>query len=120
LTHRSFVLARDERAFHHVATSRKVGAKRLELVGANDHLAKQRIACIPEPEDCKNAVAQLARRLNIDTAHATAIYARGGANATPLALPELLDVLVRRLARADAVTATGKNTHDRIATDHRR
>jgi hypothetical protein len=34
----------------------------------------------------------------IDKKQANAVYARGGANATPLALPELLDVLVDRLA----------------------
>ena len=120
LTHRSFVLARAERAFHHVATARKVGTKRLELIGANDHLPDQRrIACLPEPDDCKNAIDRLSRRLNIDTARATAIYARGGANATPLALPELLDVLMKRLAD-DTVGAKGKKSHDSVAAEDRR
>jgi hypothetical protein len=120
LTHRSFVLAKDERAFHHVATSRKVGAKRLDLVGANDHLAKElRIACLPEPDDCKNAIERLSRRLDIDIPRATAIYARGGTNATPLALPELLDVLVRRLGR-EASSVKGKKSHDRVAAENRR
>jgi hypothetical protein len=120
LTHRSFVLARDERAFHHVATSRKVGAKRLELIGANDHLAAEsRIACLPVPDDCKRAIERLSRRLKIDISRATAIYARGGANATPLALPELLDVLIKRLAH-DPVSANGKKNHDRVAIENRR
>jgi hypothetical protein len=116
LTHRSFVLARDERAFHHVSTSRKVGARRLELIGANDHLpADLRIACLPVPDDCKTAIARLSHRLQIDIPRATAIYARGGANATPLALPELLDVLVRRLNHSH-VSVEGKKDHDRVAT----
>ena len=120
LTHRSFVLARDERAFHHVATSRKVGAKRLDLVGANDHLPEQlRIACLPLPDDCRSAIERLSRRLKIDIPRATAIYARGGANATPLALPELLDVLVDRLAQ-DTVDAKGNKSHDRVAVENRR
>ncbi|WP_454617685.1 hypothetical protein [Bradyrhizobium cenepequi] len=102
LTHRSFVLSRGERAAHHVTTSRKVGSKRLELIGANDHLAAgQKIACLPMPDDCKLAIQRLSQRLGIDVPKATAIYARGGANATPLALPELLDVLVKRLASND-------------------
>jgi hypothetical protein len=108
LTHRSFVLARDERAFHHVPTSRKVGARRIELIGANDHLTTEhRIACIPVPDDCKEAIARLSRRLKVDIPRATAIYARGGANATPLALPELLDVLIRRLAH-NPIQVNGK------------
>jgi hypothetical protein len=120
LTHRSFVLARDERAFHHVATSRKVGAKRLDLVGANDHLPEQlRIACLPLPDDCRGAIERLSRRLKIDISRATAIYARGGANATPLALPELLDILVERLAR-DPIDAKGNRSHDRVAVENRR
>lgn len=102
LTHRSFVLSRGERGTHNVTTSRKVGGKRLDLVGANDHLSGGRhIACLPMPDDCKLAVQRLSRRLGVDMAKATAIYARGGANATPLALPELLDVLVKRLASPD-------------------
>lgn len=122
LTHRSFVLARDERAFHHVITSRKVGNKRLDLIGANDHLtAAQRITCLPLPDDCKDAIERLANRLGIDIPHATGIYARGGANATPLALPELLDVLVRRLASPapSPVSAEGRD-HGRVAAQNRR
>jgi hypothetical protein len=120
LTHRSFVLARDERAFHHVSTSRKVGAKRLELIGANDHLsAERRIACLPVPDDCKTAIARLSHRLKIDIPRATAIYARGGANATPLALPELLDVLMKRLAH-NHLSVEGTKSHARVAAQNRR
>lgn len=119
LTHRSFVLARDERAFHHVTTSRKAGAKRLELVGANDHLTTaNRITCLPLPDDCKDAIERLSRRLGIDIPHATGIYARGGANATPLALPELLDVLVERLAH-NPISAKGTRDHGRVAVENR-
>ncbi len=98
LTHRSFVIGRSERAANNVAATRKVGDGRVPLVGANDHLAAgARIASLPTLDQCKDAIQRLATRLGIDTVQATGIYARGGANATPLALPELLDVLVARL-----------------------
>jgi len=98
LTHRSFVIGRNERSANKVASKRKVGDGWVELVGANDHLPpEQAIECLPTLEQCKDAVERLARRLDIDIPHATAIYARGGANATPLALPELLDVLMARI-----------------------
>jgi hypothetical protein len=120
LTHRSFVLASDERALHHVPASRKVGGRRIGLIGANDHLApERRIACLPLPDDCKDAVARLSRRLKIDLPRATAIYARGGANATPLALPELLDVLVKRLAH-NPLDVKGTTVHGRVAAENRR
>jgi hypothetical protein len=119
LTHRSFVVGHDERSFHHIATSRMVAGKRLDLIGANDHLtSERRITCLPLPADCKRAVERLARRLKTDIAKATAIYARGGNNATPLALPELLDVLVHRLAGEHAKNK-GKKTHASFATENR-
>ena len=98
LTHRSFVIGRDERAPNNVPISRKVGGGRVSLEGANDALpAASRIKALPTLDECKDAVDRLARRLGIDLKQATGIYARGGANATPLALPELLDTLVARL-----------------------
>jgi hypothetical protein len=115
LTHRSFVLAQSERQYNGVSTSRKVGGRRLALVGANDHLPSGlRIDCLPTPDDCKTAIHRLSRRLNLDIPKATAIYARGGANATPLALPELLDVLVNRLVHS-RTTLKGARDHGRVA-----
>ena len=120
LTHRSFVLARGERSHHGVPTSRKVGGRRLDLIGANDLLPAQlRIACLPAPADCKHAIQRLSHRLGIELPQATAIYARGGANATPLALPELLDVLVSRLAN-DYSPIEGKMDHGSVAPEDRR
>ncbi len=98
LTHRSFVIAKGERAANNVPATRKVGEGRVALIGANDHLGPSAaITCLPTLGQCKDAIDRLATRLGIDTVQATGIYARGGANATPLALPELLDVLVARL-----------------------
>lgn len=94
LTHRSFVIARDERSSNKVAAKRKIAGAWQHLTGANDLLpADLRISCLPTLEQCRDAVARLADRLGTDLSHANAIYARGGAKATPLALPELLDVL---------------------------
>ena len=109
LTHRSFILARHERAAHNVRSSRRVGTTRPELFGANDHLPPaQQIECLPTLQQCADAVVRLARRLGTNRRQAQAVYSRGGANATPLALPELLDVLVGRLGddRPPAVLAT--------------
>lgn len=98
LTHRSFILARDQRAANNVGASRRIGNTRLALIGANDRLpAEQWIECLPTPQHCAEALTRLARRLGTGVRRARGIYARGGANATPLALPELLDVLVARL-----------------------
>jgi hypothetical protein len=103
LTHRSFILARDQRAANDVRSSRRVGATRLELIGANDHLSPaQQIECLPTPQQCAEAVVRLARRLGTSVRRARAVYSRGGANATPLALPELLDVLIARISRDHA------------------
>jgi hypothetical protein len=105
LTHRSFVIARDERAANKVVARRKVGDGWMALTGANDLLpADRRIECLPSLDQCRDAVTRLAARLGTDLAHANAVYARGGANATPLALPELLDVLVARLGQAELET----------------
>jgi len=99
LTHRSFILGRTERAANKVAAWRKVGSARLALVGANDHLpAARQIECLPTPAQCVDAIQRLSHRLGASISYAKGVYARGGADATPLALPELLDVLVTRLA----------------------
>ena len=98
LTHRSFVLGRDERAANKIVASRQVGSERLGLVGANDLLpAELRIECLPTSSHCKDAIQRLAKRLGTDPSRVGGTYSRGGTDATPLALPELLDVLIRRI-----------------------
>jgi hypothetical protein len=98
LTHRSFILAKSERAANRIDASRRVGKERLALIGANDRLPPEtQIQCLPTPQHCADAIGRLARRLDASVEHARGVYARGGANATPLALPELLDVLISRL-----------------------
>jgi hypothetical protein len=113
LTHRSFILAHGQRAANNVRLSRRVGAARFDLVGANDHLPPSRqIECLPTPQHCADGVRRLAQRRGISISHAKALYARGGVNATPLALPELLDVLVARLTgRFDGASASLGTVH---------
>lgn len=98
LTHRSFCLAGDERSAHGIAGSKRVDGKHLALTGVNDLIDESlRLEVLPTTDQCDDARARLRQRLGTSAAAANAVFARGGGGATPLALPELLDVLVRRL-----------------------
>ena len=100
LTHRSFILDRDHRSANGVASSRRVGNKNLQLVGANDLLPPHsRIECLPTVRQCDIAKKRLAKRLGRSVSAIGGYYSRGGADATPLALPELLEFLTARLKR---------------------
>lgn len=95
LTHRSFVVAKAERAAHGIVAQRMVGAERLALVGSNDLLPEGlRLTALPTREQCQNALARLAVRLGKTPAEAAGHFGRGGGDATPLALPELLEDLL--------------------------
>ena len=52
-----------------------------------------KIACRPTVTQCQETQKRLAARLGRDVAHIGGYYSRGG-GATPLALPELLEVLL--------------------------
>jgi len=100
LTHRSFILARDQRSADGVAATRRVGKQNLPLRGANDILATaHRIECLPSMEQCAAAKARLAKRLGRRPSAIGGYYSRGGGGATPLALPEMLQFLIVRLKR---------------------
>jgi len=95
LTHRSFVVAADERAANKVVRSRAVAGGRLPLVGANDLLPDSlRIACLPTLAQCHDARERLAVRMGCTVSRVGGVYSRGGGDATPLALPELLAHLI--------------------------
>jgi hypothetical protein len=95
LTHRSFVVGKDERKANNVPVSKRVGTAAMPLVGANDRLPLNlKITCLPTPPQCHDAQERLALRLGRDVANIGGYYSRGGGGATPLALPELLDVLL--------------------------
>jgi hypothetical protein len=100
LTHRSFILDREHRAANGVAASRRVGEENLPLQGANDFLPPgAHIECLPTKTQCEAAKQRLARRLGRPVSAIGGYYSRGGGDATPLALPELLKYLVSRLQR---------------------
>ena len=100
LTHRSFVLARDQRGANGVAATRRVAAENMRLQGANDLLApEERIECLPTPEQCTAAKQKLAKRLGRRVSAIGGYYSRGGSDATPLALPEMLQFLTARLKK---------------------
>ena len=100
LTHRSFILDRAHRSANGVVGSRRVGEDSLPLYGANDLLAPDaRIECLPTIAQCERARLQLAKRLGRPIAAVGGYYSRGGGDATPLALPELLKFLISRLKR---------------------
>ena len=95
LTHRSFVIAREERAAHGIAATKQAGPEKLVLVGANDLLPPSaRITALPTRPQCAAALQRLADRLGISTKEAAGPFGRGGGGATPLALPELLEDLL--------------------------
>lgn len=95
LTHRSFVIAKEERAAHGIAATKQAGAEKLALTGANDLLPPAlRITALPTRPQCAAALARLADRLGITTKEAAGPFGRGGGGATPLALPELLEELL--------------------------
>jgi hypothetical protein len=103
LTHRSFVVAKGERAAHGIVAQRQVGTERLALVGANDLLpAPLRLTALPSRDQCQAALARLASRLGKTTAEAAGHFARGGGDATPLALPELLEDLLTEITNRGA------------------
>jgi len=105
LTHRSFVLAREQRAAHGIVATRQVGTERLKLVGANDLLPPGlHLNALPTREQCQAALLRLAARLGRTPAEAAGHFARGGGNATPLALPELLEDLLAAVRAAPRET----------------
>jgi hypothetical protein len=98
LTHRSFILAREQRNAQGVPSSRRVDRQSLFLEGANDFLEPAaRIECLPTREQCEIAKRRLAKRLGRSPTAVGGYYSRGGGEATPLALPEMLEFLISRL-----------------------
>jgi hypothetical protein len=95
LTHRSFVIGRDERAEQGIAATKQAGGEKLPLTGANDLLPPSaRITALPTRQQCQAALRRLADRLGVSTKAAAGPFGRGGGGATPLALPELLEDLL--------------------------
>ena len=101
LTHRSFTLAAADRSAEGVPGTRVVDGRRLKLVSVNDRVPGV-VDVHPTRREADEALGRLLARLRKDDPSATrraaqALYARGGGGATPLALPEMLDVLLELL-----------------------
>jgi hypothetical protein len=98
LTHRSFVIAQSERKQNGITGFRRIAKERLRLTGANDLLPEAlKLECLPTAAQCQVAREKLASRLGRTTSQIGGIYSRGGGDATPLALPELLETLITAL-----------------------
>jgi hypothetical protein len=104
LTHRSFLLAAGQRPIEGIAGSRVVRGRREGLVGVNDRVPGL-VDVHPTRAESTAALERLTERIRREDPRASgaavrAVYARGGGGATPLALPELLDVLLARISEA--------------------
>ncbi|HJM41768.1 MAG: DUF5591 domain-containing protein [Nitrospinota bacterium] len=102
LTHRSFLASRDEKRAGGLPIFRKVRGKRMDLIGVND-LGPGLVEVLPKAEGFTEARARLAGRLERSgasggEAKVRAHFARGGGGGTPLMLPEVLEILKRRIA----------------------
>lgn len=98
LTHRSFMMAGDQRGTEGIAGTKTAGGRRLRLIGVNDRVPGL-VDIHPTRREADSALDRLTERLRAQDPSTTrraaqAVYARGGGGATPLALPEMLDVLV--------------------------
>lgn len=101
LTHRSFLLSRDERATERVPASRRTDAGSLPLAGVND-VEPRLVEVHPTRSELDAARRAMARRLGVgpDDPRLRARFARGEGGGTPLTLPELLAVLQRIITQS--------------------
>jgi hypothetical protein len=98
LTHRSFLTSVEEKRRAGLALSRRTSQGLLRLVGVNDSHPDW-VRCIPDEGEIEAILGRLAARLPGRTARQIkGTFATGGAGATPLVLPETLDVLGRHLS----------------------
>ncbi len=101
LTHRSFMMAADNRSSEGIPGSRLVAGRRLQYVSVNDRVPGA-VDVHPTRIEANEALDRLLARLRKEDPSTTrraaqASYARGGGGATPLALPEMLDTLIALL-----------------------
>ena len=97
LTHRSFLSSESERALDQIPCYRKVDSRLEKLIGVND-IVNGLVEIHPSQEELLSIRERLTQRLKsergeISDASIRAYFARGGGGATPIALPEALDVL---------------------------
>jgi hypothetical protein len=99
LTHRSFLLGHTERGREGLPFARRTGGGLLHLMGVHDHRPGL-VDVHPTRAELDEARVRLARRLGVspDDPRTRALFARGEGGGTPLALPELLDTLVKLIS----------------------
>ena len=101
LTHRSFLSSKEEKRASGIPMARRIGNRRYSLEGVNDNYPGL-VTIVPSQEELEGiSKAVEARLLQEDAltsrAAARGYFARGGGGATPLALPEALQVLDKYL-----------------------
>jgi hypothetical protein len=101
LTHRSFLTSASEKKEGGLRAARRIASKTYRLEGVND-IHRGLVTVIPTRKELERVYAALTQRLGAERATVTPSFirghfARGGGGATPLALPEALQVLDRYL-----------------------
>lgn len=101
LTHRSFLSSVEERKAQGLRMARRISSTTYRLQGVND-IHPDMVSVIPTKEEFQEILESLEERLrpeegSITPAKVRGYFARGGGGATPLALPETLQVLDRYL-----------------------
>jgi hypothetical protein len=97
LTHRSFLTSSDEKKDGGLRAARRIASKTYPLEGVND-IHQGLVTILPSREELARIMSNLQRRLEAERGSVTpglvrGYFARGGGGATPLALPETLQVL---------------------------
>jgi hypothetical protein len=101
LTHRSFLSSRAEKRASGIRMARRIGGRTYRLDGVNDLYAGL-ATIVPSNEELGDIFKAVESQLlsqdpSITRAQARGYFARGGGGATPLALPEALQVLDKHL-----------------------
>lgn len=101
LTHRSFLSSREEKKASRIRMARRIGGRTYPLEGVND-LYPGLVTIVPTNEEMDDIFKAVEARLLLEDpsttrAGARGYFARGGSGATPLALPEALQVLDKYL-----------------------
>lgn len=102
LTHRSFLSSVEEKRASGLRAARRIASATYHLKGVND-IHPGLVTIIPSKEELQEVYEALEARLRVERptvtpARVRGYFARGGGGATPLALPEALQVLDRYLS----------------------